>query len=57
MDERPGHGKTRIQSSVTTEPRELGTMTYQITRRRFTAALGGAVLAGAWARPGFADAK
>jgi spermidine/putrescine transport system substrate-binding protein len=32
-------------------------MTYQITRRRFTAALGGAVLAGAWARPGFADAK
>ncbi|MDQ0392033.1 ABC transporter substrate-binding protein [Labrys monachus] len=32
-------------------------MTYQITRRRFTAALGGAAIAGAWARPGFADAK
>ncbi|GLS22140.1 spermidine/putrescine ABC transporter substrate-binding protein [Labrys miyagiensis] len=32
-------------------------MSYQINRRRFTVALGGAVLAGAWARPGFADAK
>ncbi|CAM5769606.1 spermidine/putrescine ABC transporter substrate-binding protein [Labrys miyagiensis] len=32
-------------------------MSYQINRRRFTAALGGAVLAGAWARPGFAEAK
>ncbi len=32
-------------------------MSYLITRRRFAAALGGAVIAGAWARPGFADAK
>jgi spermidine/putrescine transport system substrate-binding protein len=32
-------------------------MSYLINRRHFTAALGGAVLAGAWARPGFADAK
>jgi len=32
-------------------------MTHPITRRRFTTALGGAVLASAWARPGFADAK
>jgi spermidine/putrescine transport system substrate-binding protein len=32
-------------------------MSYQITRRRFTAGLGGALLAGAWARPGFAEGK
>jgi spermidine/putrescine transport system substrate-binding protein len=45
-----------VNSSVTIEPGNE-TMTYPISRRRFTAALGGAVLAGAWARPGFADAR